>query len=80
MYQIKCNLCAIHCIYNTANGIYNRNVCMNVNHIKRKIDIEKIHYKNTLDSLQTNCVVMNLLFAIYLKRYKAISLVSHAKG
>ena len=37
----KSNLCAIHCIYNTANGIYNRNVCMNLNHIKRKIDIEK---------------------------------------
>ena len=35
------NLCAIHCTYNTANGIYNQNVCMNVNHIKRKIDIEK---------------------------------------
>ena len=27
--------------YNTANGIYNRNVCMNVNHIKSKIDVEK---------------------------------------
>ena len=70
------NLCAIHCIYNTANGIYNRNVCMNVNHIKRKIDIEKkIQDKSTLDSLQTNCVVMimNLLFTIYVKRYKAIS-------
>ena len=53
---------------------------MNVNHIKKKIDIKKIHYKNTLDSLQTNCVVMNLLFAIYVKRYKAISLLSHAKG
>ena len=24
-----------------ANGIYDRSVCMNVNHIKRKIDIEK---------------------------------------
>ena len=37
---------------------------MNVNHIKRKIDIEKIHNKNTLDSLQTNCVLVNLLFTI----------------
>ena len=45
---------------------------MNVSHIKRKNNIEKIHYKNALDSLQTNCVVMNLLFTIYLKRYKAI--------
>ena len=40
---------------------------------KRKIDIEKIQYKNSLDSLQTNCVVMNLLFTVYMKRYKAIS-------
>ena len=49
---------------------------MNVNHIKRKIDIEKkLQDKSTLDSLQTNCVVMimNLLFTIYVKRYKAIS-------
>ena len=49
---------------------------MNVNHIKRKIDIEKkIQDKSTLDSLQTNCVVMimNLSFTIYVKRYKAIS-------
>ena len=46
---------------------------MNVNHIKRKVDMEKIQYKNILDSLQTNCVVMNLLFSVYMKRYKAIS-------
>ena len=51
---------------------------MNVNHIKRKIDIEKkIQYKNTLDSLQTNCVVRNLLITIIhmwnVTNYKAIS-------
>ena len=39
-----------------------------------------MQYENTLDSLQTNCVVMNLLFTIYVKRYKAISQQSHAKG
>ena len=60
----------VQCIHNIANGIYNQNVCMNVNHIKRKIDIEKNTIQNTL---QTNCVVMNLLFTIYVKRYKAIS-------
>ena len=63
----------VQCIHNTANDIYNRNVCMNVNHIKRKIDIEN-------NTLQTNCVVMNLLFTIYVKRYKAISQQSHTKG
>ena len=69
--------------YNTANGIYYQNV-MNHYHEcephKRKIDIEKkIQYKNTLDSLQTNCVVMKLPFTIYVKRYKAISFTKSCK-
>ena len=34
-------LYSVYCIYNTANEIYNRIVRMNVNHIKRKIDMER---------------------------------------
>ena len=59
----------VQCIHNTENGIYDRNICMNVNHIKRKIDIEK----NTIQKYASNKLCCNELIIYKAFRYKAIS-------